>query len=183
MIRKLFYLALLIGLISVWALSDTLFPPEVINAPNAKVRDGDTLSLNGHTQELKEEKIFRLYGIDAPEYRQMCKDANGKDWPCGKAARAQLEAFVLSGSIKCIPQAQDRYGRSVARCSSATVPDLSHAMVHAGLAVSPEASAPERIGSNPYADAQDQARTAKRGIWQGAFVMPDQYRSTNPRTP
>jgi endonuclease YncB( thermonuclease family) len=58
------------------------------------------------------------------------------------------------------------------------VPDLSHAMVHAGLAVSPEAR-----GSNTYADAQDQARTAKRGIWQGTFVMPDQYRSTNPRTP
>jgi endonuclease YncB( thermonuclease family) len=168
MIRKTVYLILLIALMCLWAFSEILFPPEVLSAPSAKVRDGDTLALNGQT--------FRLYGIDAPEYRQMCKDASGKDWPCGKAARSQLEAFVLSGSITCTPQAQDRYGRAVAKCTSATVPDLSHAMAHAGLAISPDGR-----GEGPYADAEKMARDAKRGIWQGSFMMPDEYRSKNPR--
>ncbi len=160
----------LIALLSLWMYSDTVFPPEVISAPSAKVRDGDTLTMG--------EKTFRLYGVDAPEYRQTCKDAQGKDWPCGKAARAQLDAYVLSGNITCTPQAVDRYSRAVARCSSATVPDLSHAMVHAGLAISPEGR-----GAGPYADAQEDARKAKRGIWQGGFMMPDAYRTANPRTP
>jgi endonuclease YncB( thermonuclease family) len=168
MIRKLGFTLLLLLLLAGWAMSDRLIPPELIKAETARVRDGDTISVN--------EVTFRLYGIDAPEYRQMCKDSAGKDWPCGKAARAQLEAFVLSGSIVCEPQAEDRYNRKVAKCASATVPDLSHSMVQAGLAISPA----ER-GSAAYAEAEDSARTAKRGIWQGEFIQPAEWRNLNPR--
>ncbi len=169
MIRKAFFWLLLIAMIGLWAASDWLFPPEKITAPSAKVRDGDTIVLG--------ETIFRLHGIDAPEYRQMCKDAGGKDWPCGKAARAQLEALVLSGSLVCEPRAEDQYNRKVAKCASATVPDLSEAMVQAGLAISPAAR-----GSAPYADAEESARDAKRGIWQGSFESPADHRAANPRT-
>jgi endonuclease YncB( thermonuclease family) len=168
MIRKAFFLFLLVGAIGLWLMSDTLFPPEVIRAATAKVRDGDTITI--------ESTHYRLYGMDAPEYRQMCKDGSGKDWPCGKAARAQLEALVLAGSITCEPRAEDRYNRKVAKCASATTPDLSEAMVQAGLAISPA----ER-GTAAYADAEDSARTAKRGIWQGAFTPPEEYREANPR--
>jgi endonuclease YncB( thermonuclease family) len=168
MIRKVFFWLLLIAVISLWAFSDRLFPPEVIRAPSATVRDGDTLVIG--------TKTFRLYGIDAPEYRQLCKDAKGLDWPCGKAARSLLEAYVLPGSIACEPQAQDKYGRDVARCKSATVPDLSEAMVQAGLAISPAAR-----GTAPYEQAEESARGAKRGIWQGQFDSPADYRAANPR--
>lgn len=168
MLRKLFFWALLIALVLLWAFSDKLFPPETIRAETARVTDGDTLTLNG--------TAYRLYGIDAPEYRQLCKDAAGKDWPCGKAARLQLAASTASGSIVCETRAADQYGRKVAKCASATVPDLAEAMVAAGLAISPA----ER-GEAPYDAAQSSARLEKRGIWQGMFATPADWREANPR--
>jgi endonuclease YncB( thermonuclease family) len=168
MIRKGFFWMLLIALVALWAYADDLFPPEVVTAQSAKVVDGDTLILNN--------KAFRLSGIDAPEYRQMCKDSAGKDWPCGKAARVQLVAFTTAGSLSCTPTATDQYGRGVAQCSSATIPDLGEAMVQAGLAISPA----ER-GSAAYEQAETSAKTAKRGIWQGAFETPAVWRAAHPR--
>lgn len=168
MIRKFGIWAILIALLGLWAFSDRFFPPEIITAPVATVRDGDTLIVNATT--------FRLYGIDAPEYRQTCKDAKGTDWPCGKAARSQLEAYVLPGSIACEPRAEDRFNRKVAKCASATVPDLAEAMVQAGLAISPAAR-----GTAAYGDAEDLAKAAKRGIWQGGFDNPADYRVLHPR--
>ena len=49
MIRKLVAAALLIGLLALWAYSDTLFPPETISGPVLRVRDGDTIDMNGET--------------------------------------------------------------------------------------------------------------------------------------
>lgn len=168
MIRKALFWLLLVAMIGLWAFSDSLFPPERVTAATARARDGDTLTLANRT--------FRLEGIDAPEYRQTCKDGAGRDWPCGQAARSQLEAYLLAGSIDCEVRAEDKYNRAVARCASATTPDLGKAMVEAGLAISPA----ER-GSALYEDAQDSARDAKRGIWQGDFATPGEWREEHPR--
>jgi endonuclease YncB( thermonuclease family) len=168
MIRKLRIWIILLALIGVWVFSDRLFPPEIITAAVAQVKDGDTLVVG--------TKTFRLAGIDAPEYHQLCKDAQGKEWPCGKAARSQLDAYVQSGSIVCEPRAEDKYGRKVAKCASATVPDLAEAMVQSGLAISPA----ER-GTAAYGDAETSAKAAKRGIWQGSFDVPSDYRVLHPR--
>lgn len=164
MIRRLVYLLILGVILGLWLVADRLTPNETVRAPVAAVRDGDTLTLGTRT--------FRLYGIDAPEYKQMCTDKDGREWPCGKAARLQMAAFVASGALSCEVLAKDQYQREVARCSSATVPDLAEALVQAGLAVSPASR-----GTAAYADAEEAARDAKRGIWQGAFELPSEYRA------
>lgn len=168
MIRKLFFWAVLIAMIGSWAYGDMLFPPEMIRAETAKTIDGDTIII--------EKNTFRLAGIDAPEYRQTCKDGSAKDWPCGKAARFQLASFVEAGSLTCEPRATDKYGRRIAKCSSATTPDLGEAMVQAGLAISPT----ER-GTAAYGNAEASAKSAKRGIWQGVFEEPALWREAHPR--
>lgn len=163
MIRRLFFWALLIAAVLLWAFGSRLSPPETITAQTARVKDGDTIILN--------RRAYRLNGIDAPEYHQLCKDAAGKDWPCGKAARLQLATFVASGRIVCEARDEDRYGRSLAKCASATVPDLGDAMVAAGFALSPER----------YPKQEASARAAKRGIWQGSFATPAEWREAHPR--
>lgn len=169
--RRLLAWVAVIALFVFWAFSDRFMPaPEKISAPTAIVRDGDTIVVA--------DKTFRIYGIDAPEYHQSCTDKAGQPWPCGKAARLQLAALVTSGTIVCEPQAVDKYGRDVALCSSATTPDLGEAMVQAGLAISPAAR-----GDAPYADAEAAAKQARRGIWQGTFEEPAQWRAAHPRTP
>ncbi len=163
MIRKLFFWLLLIALVLLWAFGGRLAPPETITAETARVKDGDTLILNG--------TAYRLNGIDAPEYRQLCKDAAGKNWPCGKAARLQLATFAASGRIVCEASGEDRYGRKLARCASATVPDPGGAMVAAGYALGPET----------YEKSEASTRASKRGIWQGTFATPQDWREANPR--
>ena len=166
LLRRFGALCLLLILIGLWAYNDIIFPPEVIRAPTARVIDGDSIVANGIT--------FRLYGIDAPEYRQLCKDAHGVDWPCGHAARAQLEAYVLAGTIACTPKAVDQYHRKVAQCSSATTPDLGEAMVQAGRAISPALR-----GEAAYAAAEQMALDGKRGIWQGDYQIPAEWRAAH----
>jgi endonuclease YncB( thermonuclease family) len=164
MMRRLVYAAVLLAILGLWLFADRLTPAEIVKAEAALVRDGDTLEMGART--------FRLYGVDAPEYRQTCTDGAGREWPCGKAARLQLSAFVAPGALSCEVLAKDQYHREVARCSSATVPDLSEALVQAGMAVSPESR-----GTAPYADAEAAAREAKRGLWQGSFELPAEWRA------
>ncbi len=168
MIRRIAPWLALIVLLGIWSYSDALLPAPNLTAPTATVVDGDTFTLS--------DKTIRLYGIDAPEYHQDCTDASGKTWACGKAARARLAEKLASGTVTCAPQAHDRYGRTVARCSTADEPDLGRAMVHAGLAISPA----ER-GTAVYHEDQNLARQARRGLWQGVFDEPAVWRASHPR--
>jgi endonuclease YncB( thermonuclease family) len=170
MMRRAIALALLILLVAGWATTDWWLPPERIAAPSARAIDGDSLRLTGSGG------LVRIHGIDAPEYRQSCETADGSAWPCGRAARAQLEALVLAGGIDCVVEARDEFGRAIARCSAAGTEDVGAAMVAAGLALSPA----ER-GTAPYADEEDVARAARRGIWQGEFQTPAEWRTAHPR--
>jgi endonuclease YncB( thermonuclease family) len=145
-----------------------LYPPEVL-APGPsgiQVADGDSFQVDG--------RKLRLNGIDAPEYKQRCKDANGEPWECGKAARASLEMLLRSPGLRCEAEAEDRYGRSIASCSATNIADIAAAQVNAGMAVSHE-----YYGVRSYGDEEDAARSAKRGIWAGEFEAPSDWRARN----
>lgn len=145
-------------------------PRENIAAGNAPVRaiDGDSFTIG--TNEL------RLEGIDAPEYRQTCKDSRGLDWECGKAARAALEKRLFEPGLTCSAQAKDRYSRALAKCRTAHTSDVAAAQVLDGMAVSHE-----YYGVRDYPDEEDAAREVARGIWQGAFTDPGKWRELHQR--
>lgn len=126
--------------------------------------DGDSLRKDG--------KDYRLHAIDAPELFQSCEAADGSEYPCGREARAALRKLIGNAPVTCQVLDTDRYGRSVAECSAGTV-NLNDAMVRAGWAV-----AYTRHGLD-HAAAEDEARAAKRGIWQGRFQRPEAWRSAN----
>ena len=168
MIRKLLVLIALAGLFGLWAFSDTLMPVEPMRSEAVKIRDGDTLTMMG--------KDVRLYGIDAPEYKQICRNSAGKSWPCGDMARAKLMTLIGNDEVNCEPQATDDYGRAVARCSTAKVPDIALAMVEAGFAANGVDG-----GEGPYAVSESLAQVEKLGIWSGPFVTPADWRRANPR--
>ncbi|MCC6948694.1 MAG: thermonuclease family protein [Bradyrhizobiaceae bacterium] len=128
--------------------------------------DGDSLRRGG-------EEI-RLLGIDAPEYRQTCRDERGRDWACGREARAHLERLLSRGPAQCVPNGRDRYGRTLARCSAGNIADLGEAMVRAGYAL-------DFMGGG-YGAAEAAARAGGHGIWRGQFERPADWRRANPRT-
>lgn len=132
-------------------------------APATRVIDGDTFTLGS-------ERV-RLWGIDAPEGRQVCQDAVGHGFSCGDVARERLIALIGGRSVDCRQRSRDGYGRMVAQCSVAGR-DLGEAMVRAGWAVEYR-----QFSQGAYAAAERDARTAKRGLWAGTFEPPDHWRA------
>jgi endonuclease YncB( thermonuclease family) len=97
-------------------------PPHL--ALSVHVIDGDSLRTGG-------EEI-RLVGIDAPELRQTCRDGQGREWSCGRSAKARLAELVAQGDVACSPRGRDRYGRTLAVCSARNIPDIGEVMVREG---------------------------------------------------
>ena len=126
--------------------------------------DGDSLRKDG--------KDYRLHAIDAPELFQTCWKADGSEYNCGREARDALRALIRNASVTCQVLDTDRYGRAVSECSAGKM-NLNDAMVLAGWAV-----AYTRHGQD-HAAAQDEARAARRGIWQGRFQQPEAWRAAN----
>lgn len=144
----------LIGLLT-WLISGSASAAEV------RVIDGDTIRIDTTT--------IRLWGIDAPEKGQTC-ERQAEQYDCGAYARIALEAFIGSTVPTCEPVNTDRYGRTVARCS-VDGSDLGDWMVWNGFALDYP-----RHSKGRYRPLQDEAEDAQRGIWQGEFTPPWDWR-------
>jgi hypothetical protein len=68
-----------------WVASLVLILASPVWAAECIVSDGDTLTLHGTK--------YRLDGIDAPEFNQVCLDEKGQEWNCGLAARESRTAL------------------------------------------------------------------------------------------
>jgi endonuclease YncB( thermonuclease family) len=133
------------------------------------VVDGDSFTIG--------QRKMRLDGIDAPEYRQICRDEAAREWTCGKAARAALEKILAEPGVACEVEVKDRYARSVATCKTAHSADVAAAQVVSGMAVTHEFA-----GMRDYGAEEDSARKAKQGIWRGEFERPEDWRASHPNT-
>jgi endonuclease YncB( thermonuclease family) len=128
----------------------------------AEVIDGDTLRVGAET--------IRLEGIDAPEIGQSCRDAAGKAWACGRAARDRLAALIKGRAVACHGAVVDPYHRLVATCR-VDGRDIDRVMVEEGLAWA------FRRYSTTYASSEDAARAARIGIWSGTAEPAWDYRA------
>ncbi len=127
-----------------------------------RVTDGDSL----RSGKLK----IRLFGIDAPEVRQRCKTYNGSYWACGIAARDAMRELASSApQLNCHLRDVDRYGRLVMQCF-ADGRDIAAALVDKGLALA------YRDYSTAYVKNEVLAEAAGRGMWQGHFSPPWEWR-------
>lgn len=139
-------------------------------------KDGRGIAVHDGDSFVIQQTTIRLDGIDAPEIKQNCYSADGSIWRCGGEARNQLAKMLRKGDVKCEPQAKDRYGRTIAKCSAKDIADIAEAMVRQGWAINAA-----NIGEGKYAAAEEEAKNAKRGIWQGKFDRPTVFRLQNPR--
>jgi endonuclease YncB( thermonuclease family) len=128
---------------------------------NARAVDGDSLKLGG--------RDIRLHAIDAPEYRQPCFEPDGREWPCGREARAALHALVRNKEATCRPVDTDKYGRMVAECS-VDGRSLAEEMVRQGFAIA------YLHHSRKHQRLEAEARKNRRGIWRGTFEEPQAWR-------
>ena len=141
-----------------------------------KVIDGDTIKI-GSTK-------IRLYGIDAPEIGQICINKMKEPYDCGLYSKKHLEKAIGKGEfqVTCVYNSVDIYKRILGICyrgiknSDAERPEIlnvNYFMVGTGRAVA------YTKYSNLYFKAEKFARRSRRGIWQGEFDMPWDWRKKN----
>ena len=133
---------------------------DLLPAPRKFLRilDGNTMFVRGMS--------IRLYGIDAPEPRQIC-GASGGNWKCGRLAARALAKKIGKGVVRCEEKSKDRHGRSVAVCYVGEE-NLNSWMVSEGWALADV--------TEEFAKEQAVAAANGRGIWRGEFVKPWDWR-------
>jgi endonuclease YncB( thermonuclease family) len=116
------------------------------------VRDGGTLQSG--------KVVIRLAGIDARDADATCKDARGKNWPCGAAAKAALTRLIRSRAITCTLPKGGEHNIFDASCAVGDT-DLSTWLVRQGWATPKDNQA-------ALAKAAEAAKSEKLGLWRGA---------------
>lgn len=132
----------------------------------ASVIDGDTIEILG--------KRIRLSGIDAAESSQWCFDASGNEYRCGRDAAFRLDDMLKGKVVRCVEKDRDRYRRIVAECFF-THQTEGEVNINATMVIRGDAVAYRRY-SKAYIAHEDKARALKRGMWQGEFQMPWDWR-------
>lgn len=135
-------------------------------AAEAVVKDGDTLQLG--------DKVFRLEGVDAPELDQRCVNQFADPSACGLEARDALVKLIGGRSVTCRDLGPDPVfkGRRLGTCAIAGEADsLSRRLVQDGFALNAAAS-----GKDRFAGDETKAKDERKGLWQGCFVAPNDFR-------
>ena len=143
---------------------------ERINYGEAIVTDGDTIKIGINR--------IRLFGIDAPEKKQVCKKRKGKEaesWNCGIEATEHLSKLIDDSKVFCFMIEKDRYKRLVSICLNKRYQDIGREMVKAGYSVA------YAEYSTLYVNPETEAKRNKIGIWAGEFVKPEDYRKSKKR--
>jgi len=138
-------------------------------AADVVVKDGGTVQLSGTT--------FRLDGVDAPAFDQICLNEFADPYACGTDAREQLVKLIGDHAVHCNDLGADKnFGRwHVGVCTlEGAATSLNQQMVRKGFAL---AAASAVKGS--FKDDEAAAKKDRAGLWKGCFVTGQDFRRGN----
>ena len=118
------------------------------------VSDGDSITV---LDSAKRQHKVRLAGIDAPELKQAF----------GQASKRSLSALVFGKTVAVGTEKRDRYNRQIGKVL-VEGRDANLAQVEAGFAWHYKQYAAEQsaIDQILYGEAEADARSSHRGLWQ-----------------
>ena len=159
--KKLIYITIFL------LISKISFAEEI--SGNANIIDGDSIKIGS--------KKIRLFGIDAPEIKQKCKNMYfsisfitfQKNYDCVLNSKRALEKKINKKRISCKTRSKDRYGRILAICYLEKK-DLNMWMVQSGNAIA------YKRYSKRYLTQENEAKKKKIGLWSGTFLEPEKWR-------
>jgi len=136
----------------------------------SRVVDGDTIKVRGASGEM----TIRLVGIDAPELSHKKREPGQ---PFSQQATKHLAGLVLNKTVDIKEYGHDRYGRILGVVSLGGR-NFNLEMVEAGFAEVYRGHPAPGQDLTPYRKAEEQARTAKRGMWLlgDKYVSPREWR-------
>jgi micrococcal nuclease len=129
-----------------------------------RVVDGDTFVVKHGSVKL----TIRLVGIDAPENSNN-KRKDGQ--PFSRQSTQHLAGLVLNKTVDVKSYGADRNGRTLGEVFLLNGTNVNIEMVKAGLAECYRGKPASGLDMGPYWKAEEEAKTAKRGMW----VLGDKY--------
>ena len=108
--------------------------------------------------------VIRLNGIVASKADAQCHDKQGKNWPCGAAAKTALRRLVRTRAVVCDLPEPGEQKSFTARCAVSGT-DLSTWMVRQGWAKPNDPPEPA------LADAAEAAKSERMGLWQEPIMV------------
>ena len=159
-IAVLLLLFLGVPAVTLLALDESHTEEAAIQAAPGQVLTGAARIINASMVEIAGETV-QLHGIHAPTLGQTCLMADGTAYRCGMVAAQALSGHVGGRHMSCDGQSRARTGalQAVCRVDGA---DLNRWLVREGYVWA-------RAGSD-YIPDEDEARTARRGLWQLPFA-------------
>ena len=149
-----------ITLLIVFVLTHPVIHADSLTGLVVGITDGDTITLLDDT---KTQHKIRLAGIDAPERKQAY----------GTKSKQHLAGIVAEQVVDIKYSKRDRYGRIIGKIIL-NDEDINLLQVSSGFAWHYKKYQKEQLQSDQilYADAEDEARDAKRGLWQDLNPIP-----------
>ena len=134
-----------------------------------EVIDGDTIKIKGLS--------IRLFGIDAPEKKQLCKKPYlsfftftfSQNYACGLISTNSLKKFINNKIILCKIEKKDFFKRYLGTCFKGKT-NINSWLVKNGYALA------FRKYSKKYLNEEFYAKNNKIGLWQGNFEAPWEWR-------
>lgn len=133
-----------------------------------RVLDGDSIKVGN--------KEVRLYGIDAPEFKQKCLNKNNEEYNCGLVSLNFLTKLINGKKVDCYYAQKDKYDRFLSNCYFNNI-FINEEIIKNGMAVIYNFTESNQIMDN----YEKHAKYNKIGIWQGSFELPKNYRKHNSR--
>lgn len=129
----------------------------------AQITDGDSIKIENYR--------VRLLGIDAPEMKQNCFDAQDQPYKCGEKSREFLVNLADKKEVNCVYNGKDIYERYLAYCFVGEL-SINNEILKNGHGVIYNF----KQASSEEINLEKSAKNKKLGIWQGAFQLPKDFR-------
>ncbi len=142
-------------------------------AASPVARDGGTIDLGDIT--------YRLDGIDAPAFDQICIDDHADSWACGVDARDQLTSLIGGRDVRCEDLGPDETYKKwhVGICTvEGETTSLNQLLVRQGYALNLASSTASGFG-----DDEAEAKDKRLGLWKGCFIAPTEFRAWQKDSP
>jgi endonuclease YncB( thermonuclease family) len=114
--------------------------------------DAATFKVQGRT--------IRIAGVTVPTRDEVCRGAEGGEWPCGRTALHSLRMFLRGRAIECFYPHADTAVEITAPCRVGET-DLGLWLLDQGWAK------PGQYATDEYKAASAAAHCKERGLWRG----------------
>jgi micrococcal nuclease len=166
-----------VSLLSICIVLNVLILPALVLAGQYEVYrvvDGDTFIVKHGSIKI----TIRLVGIDAPE-ASTSKHRAGQ--PFSRQSTQYLSSLILGKTVDVKSYGADRNGRTLGEVFLLNGKNVNIEMVQAGLAEVYRGKPAAGLDMGPYCKTEEEAKAAKRGMWQlgDQYVSPRHWRRTH----